>query len=270
MPPRHMPPASEPSEPEQPKPEPEKPAPRAEGPAAADSTPAPSQPAPMPEGPIERAPQELLAPAIQRGVEGLKELAARYPRDPAVLEPLAVAHSKQKGGELGSLEALDTLFAVAPHKALDKQLATIVTKAALGPGDVAARALDLMAQRMGNQGADMLYDLWVTAPKLRVAARERLDNPKVRESFSPALAAAFDLRITDGCEAREKLLPRVAKVGDERSIAILQMLSSRTKKGCGYRKSRPCPPPCSKQAADFKRAASEIQKRLTAEAAQAK
>jgi hypothetical protein len=100
---------------------------------------------------------------------------------------------------------------------------------------------------------------------VRVAARERLDDPRTRKNFTPALAIAYELRITEGCADKKKLLDRAAKVGDERSVALLQMLSNRTKKGCGYKNRRPCPAPCAAQATEFKRTVSTIQKRLTAE-----
>jgi serine/threonine protein kinase len=246
-------------------------------PTASPSTVTPTQP-PKPElepapplpaadtAPIERAPTELLAQAIPGGADTLGELRERYPRDPAVLEPLALAYAQRPEGMLPALEALDTLFAVAPNKVLDRLLNELVMKAALAAGGVAARALDLMAQRMGRRGADLLYDMFVTSPSLRVAARERLDNPATKQNFSPALAIAYELKIAKGCEARLPLLARAGKLGDERSLAILQTLSTRTKKGCGPRKLKPCPAPCTAEAAAFKRAAGEIQKRLSAQA----
>lgn len=215
---------------------------------------------------VERAPTQELSRAIPRGVAGLSELRQRYPRDPAVLEPLAKAHAQQNGSDVQTLEVLDALFQVAPHKALDKELSGLVMRATHQSGDVASRALDLMAHRMGKRGPDLLYDLFVTSQRLRVAVRERLDDPKVQQNFTPELAIAYELRTAKGCEERVPLLPRARKIGDERSIVMLQLLSNRTKRGCGWKKSRPCPPPCSTQAAAFRKTASDIQKRLSAAA----
>jgi serine/threonine-protein kinase len=235
--------------------------------AASVPVPAPAPPPAAASGAlvIERAPPELVAQTIPKGVIALEELKERYPNDPAVLEPLAIAYSKQAGGELQALEVLEKLFVIAPNKVHDKELEKVVMKTAVGSGYLATRALDLMAQKMGRRGADLLYDLFVTSANLRVAARERLDQAKAKGHFSPALAVAYDLRTADGCDARNGMLDRAAKVGDERSIAILQMFGNRTKKGCGYKKRMPCPPPCSAQAAAFRKTASDIQKRMTAE-----
>jgi hypothetical protein len=235
--------------------------------AAPSPVPAPAAPAPATSGAlvIERAPPELVAQTIPKGVIALEELKERYPNDPAVLEPLAIGYSKQPGGELQALEILEKLFVIAPNKVHDKELEKIVMKTAVGSGYLATRALDLMAQRMGRRGADLLYDLFVTSANLRVPARERLDMAKETKHFSPALAVAYDLRTADGCEARVPMLERASKFGDERSIAVLQMLGNRTKKGCGYKKRQACPPPCAAQATAFRKTSSDIQKRMTAE-----
>ena len=243
-------------------PEPEKPATT----ASAAAPPVTPPPATSSTPPIERAPSQELARAIPRGVGGLVELRERYPRDPGVLEPLALAYGEQPGGDVKALEVLDTLFQVAPHKALDKKLSTIVMRATQQTGDIAAKALDLMAFRMGKAGPDLLYDLFVANSRLRVSARERLDDPRTRAHFTPELAIAYELRTAKGCDERVPLLPRAAKVGDERSMAVLQLLSNRTKRGCGWKKSRPCPPPCQSQAAAFRKTASDIQSRLSAAA----
>jgi hypothetical protein len=124
-----------------------------------------------------------------------------------------------------------------------------------------------MARRMGRRGADLLYDMFVTSPNLRVAARERLDNPNTRKSFSPALAIAYELKTASGCEARLPLLDRAGNVGDERSLAILQTLGSRTRKGCGFRKQRPALPSLRQAIRRFQARRRQV-KRLTAQAGQ--
>ena len=105
-----------------------------------------------------------------------------------------------------------------------------------------------------------------TAPEpvaaVRGRARELLQRADVREHATPALLVAFDVRSAASCEARLAELPRAEKDGDERTIAVLTMLSSNTKKGCGWKKRRPCPPPCAKQAAAFRDAAAQIRSRL--------
>jgi hypothetical protein len=124
------------------------------------------------------------------------------------------------------------------------------------------RTLKLIAEDMGAAGPDLLYDLYVTAPAVRARARALLLRPDVRKRATPALLVAFDIRSAPSCEARLAELPRAKEDGDERAVAILTMLGSNTRKGCGKKKRFPCPPPCAEQAAAFRDTAEQIRARL--------
>jgi len=88
--------------------------------------------------------------AKQGGLSSLTALRARYPQDPAVLEPLAFALAKEPEGASELLRVLDTLFAEAPARAQDEALAKLVLGATKGPA-TASRAIELMRSRMASQ-----------------------------------------------------------------------------------------------------------------------
>ncbi|MBN2193439.1 MAG: serine/threonine protein kinase [Polyangiaceae bacterium] len=207
--------------------------------------------------------------AMGRGLAALETLAATYPEDPPVLTALVLARAKVPGQELRVLETLDRLFSADPGRAGKKELSDMVLRIALARGDASAPALDLMARRMGAPGLDMLFDLYVTSNELRVAARERLDHPEVRAKMSRALAMTYALRIAKTCEERLPLLKDAVAAGDERTVAVLRGLAARSKRGCGWKKTQPCPAQCPAEAARFDKAATDIQLRLNA-AAQAR
>jgi tRNA A-37 threonylcarbamoyl transferase component Bud32 len=211
-----------------------------------------------------RAPRAELEKASTEGVDALRALLEKYPRDPDVLEPLVLALARQPDGYSKSMEAMDTLFSVAPSKIKDKALSSLVVKAALTPGEASVRAFDVMGERMGELGPDMLYDLMLTAPGLRRAAHDKLENAEVKKHFSPALAVAYELRMVARCEDRLPLLDRAKKFGDTRSVAVLMGLGTGSRRGCGKRNRSPCPAPCAAQASLFKKTAIAIQDRLQA------
>ncbi len=199
--------------------------------------------------------------AKERGLEGWRALAERYPRDPHVLEPLALAYGEKKANQPLALNTLVRLFKLDRVTAKKAKVRALLVKLAFSDR-VGERALQVMAHEMGAAGPDLLYDLYVTAPLVRDRARALLLEPGTRERATPALLIAFDVRSASSCKARLPLLTRAKAVGDKRVVATLVMLSNRTRKGCGYRKRRPCPPPCGKQAAAFREAINHIQARL--------
>ena len=209
----------------------------------------------------ERATIAELEAAKQSGLSGWRRLVQRYPADPHVLLPLALAYGEKPDSYADAVGTLKKLFAVDRVTAKDEKVRTLLVKLAFSDGQT-EQALALMAEDMGAAGPDLLYDLYVTAPAVRGRARELLQRADVREHATPALLVAFDVRSAASCEARLAELPRAEKDGDERTIAVLTMLSSNTKKGCGWKKRRPCPPPCAKQAAAFRDAAAQIRSRL--------
>ncbi|MGE0323901.1 MAG: protein kinase [Polyangiaceae bacterium] len=206
-----------------------------------------------------------LGAAKAKGLAGLLPLRQRYPEDPDVLRPLAVAFGEDPRTYNDAIGALKQLFKLVPKDATDRQLRSLVIKIAASGKSATEPALELMSKGMGSAGPDILYDLYLTSNQLRPRIQRILEDKDVRTVASPAMLIAYDLRSTESCAAKVPLLDRAKKDGDERSIATLQMLSSRTKRGCGYKKKKPCPAPCGAQVKQFVQTVGDIQKRLEAE-----
>ncbi len=225
-----------------------------------------SEPPPKPkaEAPIKRASAEELVAAVSKGADGLLPLSERYPHDPAVLKPLIMAFASRATTLADAMAVTRRLFAVAPAEILDPDLRILIRKGAATPGQTSKLAFELMTDHMGAAGYDLLYDLWLTSPKLSERAKKLLDDPKHRANFSPALAIAYDLRQAESCEAKLPLLERAGQLGDDRSLAILSPKATGTKRGCGRWKRNPCPAPCAKEAVEYLKAIKQISARQRA------
>ncbi|MEZ4223105.1 MAG: serine/threonine-protein kinase [Polyangiaceae bacterium] len=240
-----------------------------ETPALAGSTPVvPSAsmsagPAASATAPIQRSLEGEVAEAMKGGLPALRTLAERHPDEPQVLRAWAVQAASEGGDPKEALVAFTRLFEKAPAQVSDDTLRPLLMK--LAHTDDSAAVLDLMANKMGSRGPDLLYELYLSSPQLREAAKALLESPDNRQRFNNGLAIAFDLRNAPSCAARLALLPRAKNHGDERAISALQVYSTGTKKGCGRTKRKPCPPPCAAEAAAFRKTITQIRDRLEAE-----
>jgi hypothetical protein len=156
------------------------------------------------------------------------------------------------------------LFSAAPEEILDPDLRFLIRRGAQTPGQTSKLALELMSQHMGSSGFDLLYDLWLTSPKVSERAKKLLEDPEHQAKFSPALAVAYALRLADSCEAKLPLLERAGQLGDDRSIAILSPKATGSKRGCGRWKRNPCPAACAKEAPEYLKAIKQISLRQRA------
>jgi hypothetical protein len=163
-----------------------------------------------------------------------------------------------------SMAVMKRLFRTAPEEILDPDLRFLVRKGAATPGQTSKLAFELMTDYMGSSGYDLLYDLWLTSPKVSQRARQILSAPKHQAKFSPALAVAYELRQAESCEAKLPLLARAGQLGDDRAMAILSPKATGTKRGCGRWKRNACPPPCAKEAPDYLKAIKQISARQRA------
>lgn len=208
-----------------------------------------------------RVDHDELAAAVARGREALVALNARYPRDPDVLQALALSLGRDEKHYLDATTTLAMLFALEPAYTKDRALRVLVSKAAQHDKSRDA-ALELMVTAMGTDGLDQLYDLMNRHKALKPKIETMLASPEIRQRFSPALAIAYDLRSAPDCASRLPLLDRATRHGDERTVAVLAPLSERSKRGCGRFKRSPCPPPCEEQAEAFQTVVRQIQERL--------
>jgi hypothetical protein len=215
---------------------------------------APSRPADRgePNRPAEaqRAPDDALASAVAQGPDSLRALAQAYPDDPEPLHALVLAYASRASTLAEAVEATKGLLTVAPEEGRDPEIRYIVSKAAQVGGRAADLAFAVMRQYMGSAGADLLYELALRKPSLEPRASGLLAELRRQKKLSAALSIAYDLRFASSCSARLRLLPRAAKLGDERSVAVLAALSTKPT-NCGKKKRTACKVPCEQEAKEF-------------------
>jgi hypothetical protein len=91
--------------------------------------------------------------------------------------------------------------------------------------DHAELALNLAADHLGSQGADMLYKIWVDTKDVTPAtrlARDLVYREDVRAAASPALQFLLDWREAIGCSDYQRLLPKAALHADRRALTLLK------------------------------------------------
>lgn len=181
---------------------------------------------------------ELIA-ARAKGISGLEQLAARYPRDATVLKALLSTHLRQ-GNQIASMSAASRLLDAAPSTVTDPELRQAILMAANGSPNASAAAFDIMSAKMGSRGPDLMYELLI-APNMGKLPKEQaqslLRSEAVRELATPALLIAFDLRTALPC-ARKALFERAREEGDARAVAYLRPLTVTT--GCGFLRRGDC------------------------------
>ncbi|HEY5959752.1 MAG TPA: serine/threonine-protein kinase, partial [Polyangiaceae bacterium] len=210
---------------------------------------------------VEHATLEELAAANTKGIPGLLPLSERYPKDPEVLRPLLYNFASRATSLAEAMDVAGHLLDVSPEDARDPDLRYLVKKAATSPGQASRIAFGLMTDHMGTTGPDLLYDLYVSEPKVSAKAEKSLSNPNLQAHFSAALSVAFALRKINSCAGRVPLLERAAALGDRRSVAILSPLSASSKHGCGRWKRSPCLPVCPEEARAYMQTINKILER---------
>jgi hypothetical protein len=168
------------------------------------------------------------------GVEALVALATRYPNDELVLESIVVAGAKDKKDHAAALRALHRLLEVHPNKIADEDVRQALLELAAGPRETSADAFDLMKNRLGSAGPDLLFELAQKSPSptAKTLAIAALRDPGVQKRASKALLVAEDLRRNLPC-ARKPFVARAGADGDMRAVPFLKemILSNCPKKG---------------------------------------
>jgi hypothetical protein len=185
--------------------------------------------------------EQLLVHAATGDPHAIKVIEARDQAQRTTAEWLALARGRM---ELGRHKLALQAYAVAldadPSLTKDSTLLSHVRRAA-NDGETAEEALRIAALRLGSDGADLLYHVWVsTKAKTSTTqlARQLVYGREVRAKASPALAVALDLREAETCAQIKRLLPRATLHGDIRTYRILKPLSVR--RGCGPNQREDC------------------------------
>ena len=150
-------------------------------------------------------------------------------------------------GDRGSVVREASAYVAASPTAAeqDDDVARAVGAAAL---DSAAEspAFDLLENKLGRAGADVLYELAYgstapSAPAVATRAKQALQGDVVKAHMSPALAVTAGIRASsDPCEAKKKYFAQAAKDGDARTLDLLTPYLKRV--GCGRKGRKDCHP----------------------------
>jgi serine/threonine-protein kinase len=180
--------------------------------------------------------QRVLASASQGDHGAMTELAAIPEKDRTADEWLALARGH---AALGQVRPALTTFrrAVMANQELAKDPAMLkLVRRAADEEPTQRLALELAAERLGEAGADILFDVSTSKapPKSESPqiAKALLEKDEVRAHASKALAVALELRDKPRCEEAKRLLPRAIENADERSVRPLTSYTSRS--GCGF------------------------------------
>ncbi len=157
--------------------------------------------------------QLLSAPKANDWAGGAKALGALAELDPSALKTIEVA----------------------------KAATALVTGAAATPAATKAAddLVELLAERFGPEGVDVLYSVVEVQPAAHPAAKraqEALKTPRARERASPPLRITLELRDAP-CEGQRALFERAGAEGDARTLKVLAPLRQ---KPCRRGPSDPC------------------------------
>jgi hypothetical protein len=226
-----------------------------------DTAPPPSASA---AAPVEPAPAEELEAAKKAGGVALEKLAEQYPGDPAVARALVELYAQNESTYPQALAWSEKLLALDAGEVKNEALRRLVLRASHGKEPNAGQAFELMAEHMGSDGPDLLYDLMIASEvaAVRTRAEKQLTDPAVLERASPAARIAIDLRAAESCAAKKELLDRAAADGDRRSVIVLSLSSTGTKRGCGRYRRSPCKPKCAAEAARMREVIKAIEARM--------
>lgn len=193
--------------------------------AVAVAQPAPVVTPPLPVIDVDPELERLLGRALVGEKEAVEELKQRPKDERSVREWLALARGLVKNNKLGeALLAYKVALEKQPAVAEDSVLRRDVWRASQNP-DTVMLALDLAANHLGAQGADMLYKIWVDTRDVTPAtrrARELVYRPDVRSAASPALQFLLSWREAIGCDDYNRLLPQAGLHADRRALTLLK------------------------------------------------
>lgn len=210
----------------------------------------------------ERAPVAQLATAKSGGPETLEQLLLQYPRDGKILEALVLAHASRADTLDLAVKAISKLFEVEPEFTSDPDVLFILKKGLLAQGDPYASAFEVVRNRMGTEGGEVVFEMLTEHPKQQDRLKKVFFELRKAARVTPATAIAYDLRYEKSCHGRLALLERAETHGDARSVQQLQALSTAPKR-CGW--GRKCQPPCPIEAKRFRESIEVIQNRPTPE-----
>ncbi len=215
---------------------------RTEAPSSASATPSGSAPD-VDAGALAvgTASDDEIARAEGSGLDALRQLSARYPKDGNV--QVAIVRSELKEKKYAeSVASVKSALEVDPGLALDPEISTALWQA-VQVKESANDAFGLLEGPMGAKGADVIYEL-ATTPKVKTEVKLRanrwLKSEQFQKQSSPALNILVALEQAETCKQRHALLVRAKNAGDARSLALLETYAKAY--GCGPKGRDDCQP----------------------------
>lgn len=174
---------------------------------------------------LDAALEQLLALTFAGDHDALARLEDRPMKSRTTREWLAIGRGRAKQERhLEAMQAYGEALDRDPAAANDPALIKDVWHA-LNSSQKVDLALQICAEHLGSQGADMLYRVWVETKEITETtqtARKLLQKPEVRSAASPGLQFLLDWREAMSCDDYRRLLPRAAIAADSRALTLLQ------------------------------------------------
>jgi eukaryotic-like serine/threonine-protein kinase len=188
-------------------------------------------------------------------------LAIDNAKDPEAL--LTLMQTKlSEGRDADATSLASKVLSKHADRRSDARIAETLYRAANSASKEAAdTAFALLEGMMAQQGADVLYQLWLDKA-VRESTRRRsekwLHGAQFTKSASSATVLAVRLRLAESCEKKRDLLPLAAKGAGPFALAYLRELDS--DKGCGITGKDDCFP-CLRKDNRLKDAITQIEAR---------
>jgi hypothetical protein len=227
--------------------------------AASVEAPAPPESATTLVRPAPSLTRDEIETARGLGSPALLGLVEKHPRHAELRVALAQTLAKEQRLSAAT-DAVREALEIDPKQHESGKVAAVLFQAAQSSASTEA-AFALLQGPMGSRGADVIFDL-SQAKKVRREVRTRakswLESEAFQAASSPALNVAVALWLSKSCQQKYALLLRAKNVGDERSLAQVEVLKA--KSGCGASKKSDCWP-CLRNDSRLAEAIAAIQER---------
>jgi serine/threonine-protein kinase len=145
---------------------------------------------------------------------------------------LAMGDALNKGHIQKSIDALEVFVTMDPNGPKDKNVRDLVERLAVQAcvdkqSPHCLRLMDLIKDRLGEGGVDVLFELMVNrgGTGANWHAVQLLDDEKLRDRGTPAFRVAYELRDASSCAKVQSLLARAALEGDHRASRELEIIT---------------------------------------------
>ena len=176
------------------------------------------------------------APDASGAVKPVEQRRSWSPKSEKLLEE--IHRYQRQGNTAASIDSLDQLLTLDPGAIHEKELRRLVldmaVRASFTGGKTAEHMNDLLVNKMGASGPDIMFEIMVTRGGTAAAgsAARMLRDSDILTRGSDAMQVAYALRTAEGCDEKRALFPLVRAGGDQRAMRELTILKSCKRGGC--------------------------------------